>query len=63
MILHCPELEWHVFECDARCFLDPAASSAYGELRRPPVPWPGLASTVPIQFIPQTISGRGLHRG
>ena len=43
-------------------FLDAEATAAYEELRLKPVPWPGLASTVTIQFVPETISGRGLHR-
>ena len=53
---------WSVLMNGTLSLLDSAASAAYAQLRRPPVPWPGVASTLPIQFIPQTISGRGLHR-
>lgn len=42
--------------------LDAAATAAYEDLRRPPVPWPGPASSLPVRFVPQTVSGRGLHR-
>jgi nitroimidazol reductase NimA-like FMN-containing flavoprotein (pyridoxamine 5'-phosphate oxidase superfamily) len=55
-------IAWSVLMNGTLRLLDSAASAAYAELQRPPVPWPGLANTVPIQFIPQTISGRGLHR-
>ena len=39
-----------------------AATAAYEELRRPPVPWAGSASSLPVRFVPRTVSGRGLHR-
>jgi nitroimidazol reductase NimA-like FMN-containing flavoprotein (pyridoxamine 5'-phosphate oxidase superfamily) len=55
-------IAWSVLMNGTLSFLDAEASAAYAELRLPPVPWPGLASTVTIQFAPQTISGRGLHR-
>ncbi len=55
-------IAWSVLMNGTLSFLDPAASAAYADLRMPPVPWPGLASTVTMQFLPQTISGRGLHR-
>jgi nitroimidazol reductase NimA-like FMN-containing flavoprotein (pyridoxamine 5'-phosphate oxidase superfamily) len=42
--------------------LDAAATAAYEELRRPPVPWAGSASSLPVRFVPRTVSGRGLHR-
>jgi nitroimidazol reductase NimA-like FMN-containing flavoprotein (pyridoxamine 5'-phosphate oxidase superfamily) len=55
-------IAWSVLMNGTLSLLDAAASAAYAELRLPPVPWPGLASTIPIQFLPKTISGRGLHR-
>ena len=55
-------IAWSVLMNGTLSFLDPGANAAYAELRLPPVPWPGLASTVTIQFVPQTISGRGLHQ-
>ena len=55
-------IAWSVLMNGTLRFLDSGASAAYAELRLPPVPWPGLASTVTIQFVPDTISGRGLHR-
>ena len=55
-------IAWSVLMHGALGLLDSAATAAYSELRLPPVPWPGFASTIPIQFLPQTISGRGLHR-
>ena len=42
--------------------LDAAATTAYDDLSRPPVPWPGSASSLPVRFVPHTVSGRGLHR-
>ena len=55
-------IAWSVLMNGTLSFLDAEASSAYAELRLKPVPWPGLTSTATIQFIPETISGRGLHR-
>ena len=55
-------IAWSVLMNGTLSFLDPEASAAYAELRLPPVPWPGLASTVTIHFVPQTISGRGVHQ-
>jgi nitroimidazol reductase NimA-like FMN-containing flavoprotein (pyridoxamine 5'-phosphate oxidase superfamily) len=55
-------IAWSVLMNGTLSFLDPEASAAYAELRLPPVPWPGLPSPVTIQFVPKTISGRGLHR-
>jgi nitroimidazol reductase NimA-like FMN-containing flavoprotein (pyridoxamine 5'-phosphate oxidase superfamily) len=51
-------IAWSVLMNGTLRLLDAEAT----ELRRQPVPWPGLASTVTIQFVPETISGRGLHR-
>ena len=36
--------------------------TAYAELRRPPVPWPGPASYLLVRFVLHRLSGRGLHR-
>ena len=55
-------IAWSVLMNGRLGFLDLAARAAYGELRRPPVPWPNLVSPIPVQFIPQTISGRHLFR-
>ena len=55
-------IAWSVLMNGTLSFLDAMATEAYAKLRMPPVPWPGLASSVPIQFVPATISGRGLHR-
>jgi uncharacterized protein len=55
-------IAWSVLMNGTLHLLDPGASAAYAELRLPPVPWPGLVNTVPIQFVPETITGRGLHR-
>ncbi|HEX3199449.1 MAG TPA: pyridoxamine 5'-phosphate oxidase family protein [Propionibacteriaceae bacterium] len=41
---------------------DAAATAAYADLRLPPVPWPGAASSLLLCFAPQTVSGRGLLR-
>jgi len=55
-------IAWSVLMNGTLGFLDSAASAAYNELRLPPVPWPSLASPIPVQFLPQTISGRELFR-
>jgi uncharacterized protein len=55
-------IAWSVLMNGTLSFLDAEASAAYAQLRLPPVPWPGLDSTVTIQFVPGTITGRGLHR-
>jgi Pyridoxamine 5'-phosphate oxidase len=41
---------------------DAAATAAYADMRLPPVPWPGPASSLLVCFAPQTVSGRGLLR-
>ena len=53
---------WSVLMNGALALLDAAASTAYGQLRLPPVPWPDLGSSITIQFVPETISGRHLSR-
>jgi len=55
-------IAWSVLMTGTVKMLDSAATEAYDKLRLQPVPWPGLASSVAIQFVPETISGRGLHR-
>jgi len=55
-------IAWSVLMNGTLSFLDAEATAAYEELRLKPVPWPGPASTLTIQFVPETISGRGLHR-
>jgi nitroimidazol reductase NimA-like FMN-containing flavoprotein (pyridoxamine 5'-phosphate oxidase superfamily) len=55
-------IAWSVLMNGTLGLLDSAASLAYDRLRMQPVPWPGLASSVAIQFVPATISGRRLHR-
>jgi len=55
-------IAWSVLMNGTLSLLDQAASLAYDQLRLRPVPWPGLARMVTIQFVPETISGRGLHR-
>jgi uncharacterized protein len=55
-------IAWSVLMNGTMSNLDEAARAAYQGLRRPPVPWPGPASSLPVRFIPQTVSGRGLHR-
>ncbi len=55
-------IAWSVLMNGTLSLLDPAANETYAKLRWKPVPWPGLADTVIIQFVPQTISGRSLYR-
>jgi hypothetical protein len=55
-------IAWSVLMNGTISQLDAAATVAYEELRRPPVPWAGPASSFPVRFVPRTVSGRGLHR-
>ena len=55
-------IAWSVLMNGKLSLLDSSATEAYAQLRLKPVPWPGLATSVAIQFVPETISGRGLHR-
>jgi len=41
---------------------DAAATEAYAELRLPPIPWPGPASSLLLYFAPRTVAGRSLLR-
>jgi uncharacterized protein len=56
------QIAWSVLMHGTVSRLDAAATAAYQELRRPPVPWAGSASSLPVCFVPRTVSGRGLHR-
>ena len=56
------QIAWSVLMNGTISLLDAAATAAYEELRRPPVPWAGSASSLPVRFVPRTVSGRGLHR-
>jgi nitroimidazol reductase NimA-like FMN-containing flavoprotein (pyridoxamine 5'-phosphate oxidase superfamily) len=55
-------IAWSVLMNGTISRLDAAATAAYKDLRRPLVPWPGPASSLPVRFVPLTVSGRGLHR-
>jgi nitroimidazol reductase NimA-like FMN-containing flavoprotein (pyridoxamine 5'-phosphate oxidase superfamily) len=55
-------IAWSVLMNGTISRLDAAATAAYEELRRPPAPWAGAASSLPVCFVPRTISGRNLHR-
>jgi uncharacterized protein len=55
-------IAWSVLMNGTISRLDAAATAAYEELRRPPVPWAGTVSSLPVRFVPRTISGRSLHR-
>ena len=54
-------IAWSVLMNGTLSRLDAAATAAYNDLQRPPVPWPGPASSLPVRFVPRTVSGRGLH--
>jgi uncharacterized protein len=56
------QIAWSVLMNGTISRLDAAATAAYEELRRPPVPWAGSASSLTVRFAPRTVSGRGLHR-
>lgn len=55
-------IAWSVLMLGRICRLDKAAEVLYAQLRRPPIPWPGSGSSLPVQFLPRTISGRRLQR-
>jgi hypothetical protein len=55
-------IAWSVLMNGTLSRLDAAATAAYNDLQRPPVPWPGPASSLPVRFVPRRVSGRGLHR-
>jgi uncharacterized protein len=56
------QIAWSVLMNGMISRLDAEAAAAYADLRRPPVPWPGQASSLLVQFVPHTVSGRDLHR-
>lgn len=56
------QIAWSVLMQGTISLLDAAATAAYADLRLPPVPWPGPASSLPVHFVPRTVSGRRLHR-
>ena len=55
-------IAWSVLMNGTISRLDGAATAAYQDLRSPVVPWPGPGSSLPVRFVPRTVSGRGLHR-
>jgi nitroimidazol reductase NimA-like FMN-containing flavoprotein (pyridoxamine 5'-phosphate oxidase superfamily) len=55
-------IAWSVLMSGTISRLDGAATAAYQDLRLPVVPWPGPSSSLPVRFVPRTVSGRGLHR-
>jgi nitroimidazol reductase NimA-like FMN-containing flavoprotein (pyridoxamine 5'-phosphate oxidase superfamily) len=54
-------IAWSVLMRGTVGSLDAEAQAAYADLNVPPIPWPGQASSLPVQFVPKTVSGRGLH--
>jgi nitroimidazol reductase NimA-like FMN-containing flavoprotein (pyridoxamine 5'-phosphate oxidase superfamily) len=56
------QVAWSVLMNGMISRLDAAATAAYADLRMPPVPWPGPASSLLVQFMPRTVSGRSLLR-
>jgi uncharacterized protein len=55
-------IAWSVLMNGTISRLDAAATAAHADLRLPPVPWPGPASSLLVQFMPRTVSGRSLLR-
>jgi nitroimidazol reductase NimA-like FMN-containing flavoprotein (pyridoxamine 5'-phosphate oxidase superfamily) len=55
-------IAWSVLMNGTISRLDAAVTAAYEQLRRPPAPWAGPGSFLPVRFVPRTVSGRGLHR-
>lgn len=55
-------IAWSVLMQGTISVLDAEAKAAYADLRMPPVPWPGRSSSLPVQFMPTTVSGRNLYR-
>jgi uncharacterized protein len=56
------QIAWSVLMNGSISRLDAAATAAYEQLRRPPVPWAGSGSFLAVRFLPRTVSGRSLHR-
>jgi nitroimidazol reductase NimA-like FMN-containing flavoprotein (pyridoxamine 5'-phosphate oxidase superfamily) len=55
-------IAWSVLMNGTISRLDAAATEAYENLRLPPIPWPGPASSLLVYFAPRTVSGRSLLR-
>jgi hypothetical protein len=55
-------IAWSVLMNGMISRLDAAATAAYADLRLTAVPWPGPASSVLVQFMPRTVSGRSVLR-
>lgn len=55
-------IAWSVLMNGTVNLLDAAATEAYADLRLPPIPWPGPASSLLVYFAPRTVSGRSLLR-
>ena len=55
-------IAWSVLMQGTVSLLDAEAGAAYADLPLPPIPWPGAVSSLPVQFLPETVSGRGLFR-
>ena len=55
-------IAWSVLMKGRICRLDQAAEVLYAQLPRRPIPWPGSGSSLAVQFVPRTISGRRLQR-
>jgi nitroimidazol reductase NimA-like FMN-containing flavoprotein (pyridoxamine 5'-phosphate oxidase superfamily) len=56
------QIAWSVLMNGTISRLDAAATAAYADLRLPPIPWPGPASSLLVYFVPRTVSGRSLLR-
>jgi uncharacterized protein len=55
-------IAWSVLMQGTVSLLDAEARAAYANLDRPPTPWPGRANSLPVHFVPETVTGRGLLR-
>jgi len=51
---------WSVLMRGVLSRLDPAGAAAYAELVSPVDPWPGYRDAKPVQFVPQSFSGRSV---
>jgi hypothetical protein len=47
---------------DHQLFMKTAPGTRWPSWRRSMLTWPGPASSLPVSFVPRTVSGRGLHR-
>ena len=55
-------IAWSVLMQGPISLLDAETQAAYADLHLPPVPWPSRARSLPVQFVPTRVSGRGLQR-